>query len=227
MQILASLLALMLSASQPPAAPDPAQLAIQIAGAREANQAAMRKHSWTTRTEVKLKGETKLVRTETVRYTLDGKLQRTDLNPPQKEKPRGLRRKGGIKGRIKANKVGELKEWAGELHGLLQQYRLTTVGSMADFLNKASFGPATEPGLAKIVGTDVVQAGDELTILVDMSTKELQRTTITTKLDGDTVFVRTQHRRLDSGLSYAARSFVRVPAKEIEMTVERFGFVSN
>ncbi len=227
MQIVASMFVLMLSGVQPPTAPAPAQLAVQIAEGREANQAAMREHSWTARTEVKLKGETKQVKTETVRYTLDGKLQRTDLSAPQKEKPRGLRRKGGVRGRIKAKKVGELKEWAGELHGLLHQYGLTSGGSMADFLSKASFGPATEPGLVKIVGTNVVQAGDELTFLVDSSTKELQRTTITTALEGDTVFVRTNHSTLDSGLSYAARSFVRVPAKDIEMTVERFGFVNN
>ena len=74
MQIVASMCVLMLSGVQPPTAPAPVQLAVQIAEGREANQAAMREHSWTARTEVKLKGETKQVKTETVRYTLDGKL---------------------------------------------------------------------------------------------------------------------------------------------------------
>ena len=50
-----------------------------FAASQKANAQALRQYSWKSRTELKLKGESKNVKLEQVRYDLDGKLQKTPL----------------------------------------------------------------------------------------------------------------------------------------------------
>jgi hypothetical protein len=47
--------------------------------AQRANAAALREYTWKSRTELTLKGETRSVRLEQVRYDLDGRLQKTQI----------------------------------------------------------------------------------------------------------------------------------------------------
>jgi hypothetical protein len=50
--------------------PKSAELARAITAGRAQNQMAMREYAWTSRTEIKVKGETKVLKTEIVRYTV-------------------------------------------------------------------------------------------------------------------------------------------------------------
>jgi hypothetical protein len=197
---------------------DPAKLAVQISEKREENSKNMREYSWKTRTEIAIEGETRLLKVELVRFNYDGRMQKTTLSEEKPEKKRGVR------GRIQKKKGKEKQEWFGELHGLLAQYSLPTTGKVLDFLEKATFGPGDLPGTIRIHGTSVVKPGDELTLWIDADTKETKLTKVRTRLDGDTVLFETNHDRLDSGLSYQARSIITVPAEEVRMTVENFDY---
>jgi hypothetical protein len=198
--------------------PDPAKMAVQISENREENSKNLREYSWKTRTEVTIKGETKLLKVQLVRFDVDGQMQKTTIS---EEKPK---QKRGVRGRIQKKKGKEKQEWFGELHHLLEQYSLPSTGKILDFLDKASFGPGDRPGTIRIHGTSVVKDGDELTMYIDAETKEAKLTKVRTRLDGDTVLLETNHDRLDSGLSYSARSIITVPAEEVRMTVENFDY---
>src|SRR3972149_9721364 len=52
----------------------------QFAQAQKDNAAALRQYTWKTRTEIKLKGESKSMKLEQVRYDLDGKLEKTPID---------------------------------------------------------------------------------------------------------------------------------------------------
>src|SRR3990170_7632950 len=74
----------------------------QFAQAQKDNGAALRQYTWKTRTEIKMKGESKSVKLEQVRYDVDGKLEKTPIDgapqPPAKEETgRGGRRGGKLK----------------------------------------------------------------------------------------------------------------------------------
>ncbi len=198
--------------------PDSAKLAVQISEKREENRKKLREYSWKTRSEIAVKGETKLLKVELVRFDIDGSMQKTTLSEEKPDKKRGVR------GRIQKKKGKEMREWFGELHGLLAQYSLPTTGKVLDFLDKATFGPGDRPGTIRIRGTSVVQPGDELTMWVDSDTKDIVLTKVRTRLDGDTVVLETNHDRLASGLSYQARSIITVPAEDVRMTVENFDY---
>ncbi len=107
---------------------------------------------------------------------------------------------------------------------MLKQYSLPTTGKVVDFLEKATFGRGDRPGTIRILGTNVVKPGDELVMLIDAETKDLQMTKVRTRLDEDAVLMDINHDRLASGLTYQARSIIRVPEKKVRMTVENFDY---
>jgi len=198
---------------------DKTELATKIADARQKNQMETRNFSWTQRTEVKVDGEVKTLKTELVRFTADGELQKTVVSEEG-----GGGKKRGIRGQVAKKKTGAMKEWAQSLTQLLQQYSLPTAGSLLDFLNKAEAHPVEQATLFQLSAKDVVQSGDSMDMWVDPNTKELKKSAINTALDGDAVQVETQHGKTPEGLSYTARQIVRVPAKKVEMTVENFNY---
>jgi hypothetical protein len=209
-------LALALSVSAPIwAQQDTAAVATQITEARKEIAMRTRDYSWTRRTEVKVKGETKNLTTEIVRYTPDGEMQTTPIQENQAKAPRGVR------GRVAKKKAGEMKDWMADLGKLLQAYSLPTTGNLIDFLDKAS---ATPDGSGyKLEATGVVQAGDMMSMWVDEN-YQLTRTEVQTQHDGSDVSLTTDHAQTPDGLNYVARTSIVVPDKNVEMTVENFSY---
>jgi hypothetical protein len=210
------LLVLALSAPGPVwAQQDAATVATQISKARQENAQRTRDYSWTRRTEVKVKGETKNLTTEIVRYTPDGELQKTPISEDKAKSPRGVR------GKVEQKKAGEMKDWMAELGELLHAYSLPTSGNLLDFLDKAN---ATPDGSGyKLAATGVVQPGDQMSLWVDEDSG-LTRTEVQTRHDGSDVSLTTDHAQTPDGLNYVARTSIVVPDKNVEMTVENFSY---
>ena len=194
---------------------DMSAIASKVSEARKENAQKTRNYSWTQRTEVKLKGETKSLKTETVRYTVDGELQKTPIEETSAKKPKGVR------GKIAKKKAGEMKDWMADLGEVLKQYSLPTAGNLLDFLNKASVSPDGDG--RKLDATDVVQAGDRMSVWIDANHK-MTKTEVSTQHDGSDVKLETDHATTPDGLDYVARTVIVVPDKGVEMTVENYSY---
>ena len=187
----------------------------KVSAARQENAQKTRNYSWTQRTEVKVKGEVKSLKTEIVRYTVDGEMQKTPIDETSAKKPKGIR------GKVAKKKIGEMKDWMAELGQLLKAYSLPTEGNLLDFLNKASVS-ADGTG-RKLDATDVVQAGDRMSVWIGADHK-MVKTEVTTQHDGSDVKLMTDHETTPDGLDYVARTTIVVPDKGVEMTVENFSY---
>ena len=66
----------------------------KVSAARQENAQKTRNYSWTQRTEVKVKGEVKSLKTEIVRYTVDGEMQKTPIDETSAKKAEGHSRQG-------------------------------------------------------------------------------------------------------------------------------------
>jgi len=194
---------------------DMSAIASKVSEARKENAQKTRNYSWTQRTEVKLKGETKSLKTETVRYTVDGELQKTPIEETSAKKPKGVR------GKIAKKKAGEMKDWMADLGEVLKQYSLPTAGNLLDFLNKASVSPDGDG--RKLDATDVVQAGDRMSVWIDANHK-MVKSEVSTQHDGSDVKLETDHATTPDGLDYVAQTVIVVPDKGVEMTVENFTY---
>jgi hypothetical protein len=210
-----SALILVLSVAAPAWSQVNEMLAEKISQDRAENALKTMNYSWTKRTEVKVKGEVKSTTTELVRYTVDGELQTTPISQEQAKKPKGVR------GKIAKKKGAEMKDWMAELGQLLKQYSLPTPESLAGFLDEAAVAPDGDN--KKLVALGVVRTGDTMTMWVDADSG-LTRTEVTTEHDGAAVQMSTDHATTPDGLNYVARTVIKVPEKEVEMTVENFSY---
>ena len=206
---------LVLSVSAPGWAQTQADVAQNITQARKENAQRTHDYSWTRRTEVKVKGEVKNTVTELVRYTVDGEMQKTPISEDKAKSPPGVR------GKVAKKKAGEMKDWMTELGELLHEYSLPTAGTLLDFLDKAEITP--EGAGHKLVATDVVAAGDRMTLWIDQEFR-LSKTEVATQHDGSDVRLTTDHAETPDGLDYTARTNIEVPDKNVEMTVENFSY---
>ncbi len=194
---------------------DMTDIVSKVSKARQENAIKTRDYSWTQRTEVKVKGEVKNLKTEIVRYTVDGELQKTPIDETSAKAPTGLR------GKVAKKKMGEMKDWMAELGGLLKAYSLPTAGNLLDFLNNASVSP--DGSGRRLDATGVVQAGDRMSVWIGADHK-MTKTEVTTQHDGSDVKLMTDHETTPDGLDYVARTTIVVPDKGVEMTVENFSY---
>src|SRR3954464_2669433 len=84
-----------------------------FAESQKANAQTLRQYSWKSRTEIKLKGESKNVKLEQARYDANGNPQRAPMGPAPAAAPRPPQ--GGRSGRLKAKVIENKKEEFGEL----------------------------------------------------------------------------------------------------------------
>lgn len=209
-------LALVLIMAAPAAAQmDMTLIAEKVSKARQQNAMKTLDYSWTQRIEVKLKGETKSLKTEIVRFTVDGELQKTLIDETSAKKPKGVR------GKVAKKKAGGMKDWMADLGEVLKQYSLPTAGNLLDFLNKAAVSPDGDG--RKLEATDVVLAGDRMSVWIDANHK-MTKTEVSTQHDGSDVKLETDHATTPDGLDYVARTTIVVPDKGVEMTVESFSY---
>jgi len=190
-------------------------------GAAE-NQKALRAYSWLEKTELSLKGEVKNTKVDMCRYGPDGKVQKTPVvEPPPPQKQRGL------KGRVVAKKVGEMKEELEAASALIHQYlppdpeKMQVVMS-AGTASLAQAGPAALalkfPGYQK--------QGDSLTLTLDSEAKVLQQLAVATWLEkpSETVTFTVTMTALPDGTRYPSATVLSIPSSQIEVRVTKSNY---
>ena len=103
----------------------------KFAEAQQQNKEALKQYTWKSRTELEMKGESKNVTLEQVRYDLDGKLQKTPLTggAEQQAEESG----GGLKGKIVEKKKAEFAQMMKELGQLVGLLRSRSARENAGF----------------------------------------------------------------------------------------------
>jgi hypothetical protein len=195
-------------------------MAQQFGQSAKANAGALRMYSWKMRVEVTLKGEAKPAKLFAMRFDPEGKVQKTALT---QEAPQAPTR--GLKGRIKENKIAEMKEWAGDLADLCKGYLAPSPALLQAFFEKVMTTPAPG-GFVQLYAEGVIAPGDKLVYEIDPKTQALHRILFHATLEGDPVDGTVEMGNVPGGgPSYAARTTVSVPAKKITAKLENFEYV--
>jgi hypothetical protein len=218
-----------LSLARPAAAQVPnLELAMKIAQARKENGAKMHQFTWTCRTEVFQNGQTMDNRLEQVSFGPDGGLQRSMLNDEHAKAPGfGFMRKLAFKEKMK-----EMEELVKGLHGLLEQYTMSSAGKVIDFLSSANveFVQSTDgkPQL-RIKGSSVVSPADSMTVWCDPTTHAMARVEVTTSYQGSTAVTMTAWYKTSpsSKLTYVSMAEVKVPDKQLTVQVHNYDYEPN
>ena len=208
-----------------------AQQKEQFAQAQKDNAAALRQYAWKTRTEIKMKGESKSVKLEQVRYDLDGKLEKTPIDgapapPAQKDAGRGGRRGGKLKEKVIEKKKDEFAELLQNLGQLVGSYAHMPPDKMRAFAASATLTPnqGDKKDQLLIQGKNVLQAGDTMSVWVDPKSYMFRAVEIQTSYEEKPVHFKGDFQPLTAGPTYSARSVLEYPDKEVELIVENYDY---
>ncbi len=205
----------------------------QFAQAQKENSAALKQYTWKSRTEIKVKGESKNVKVEQVRYDLDGKQQKTQIGePPQQGAQQETGRRGGRRGRgrvkekIIQNKKAEFAELMQSLGQLVGSYAHIPPDKMQAFAQNATVaqGQGESGDQVLIQGSNALVSGDTMSIWIDPSSYGMRRIEIHTSFEGKPVHFTGEFQALTDGPTYPARLRLDYPDKEVELTVENYDY---
>ena len=212
--------------------PDPAALKPlldeRIAQVKESiaqNRATLKKYSWVETTDISLKGEVKKHEQKNCRYGPDGEVQKTLVGGEAAQEKQGRGRRGkrnkGLKGRIVAKKVAELKDYGERFGSLIKQYAPPDPEKMKASLQngQASIDRASDGGEVSLVFWDYVKSGDQISLTFDSAKKKLLAYDVRTYLDGaeDIATVSVLFKSLPDGTNYASETVLESAGKQLQI----------
>ena len=204
-------------------APDKSALQQRLGEVKQSiaqNQAQLKQYAWTETTVVSLKGDEKKRTQADCKYGPDGKLQKTPVGdaPPPKSKGRK-----GVKGKIVANKIDDMKKYMDRVASLVKRYLPPDPKAM-----QAAFksGKATmDAASGALEFHDYVKPGDKFIFTFDTATKKLTSVEVTSFLDDakDAVTVKAHFSSLADGTNFLEESVLDARAKEIQVKTTNSG----
>jgi hypothetical protein len=180
-----------------------------------ANAQKLRQYQWIETIQLTLNGDAKPPTQNSCQYGPDGSVQKTPMGPPPPE-PSG----GPMKRRIIERKQAEMKEYMGQVKGLLAMYLPPDPQKMEQAKQAGNFSVNPVPGALNLIFSNYAQASDKMTLTFDTAAKKISSITINTYL-GDpqsAVTLQVQMASLPDGTNYPQQTVLNATAKQLVVT---------
>ena len=186
------------------------------------NKQMLARYTWTEQDIISIKGDEKKEELYEVRLGPDGKPQKNPLDPSSVSDDE--RRRRGLRGRIIAKKTEEYKEYADSIKTLVQQY----VPPDREMIQQAyqagnvMIGPeANAPGEYRLVFSNYIKPGDNMTLVISKAQKDVSSLSISTYLSdpSDAVNVNVQFNRLPNGPNHVSSETINGVSKHLTIEV--------
>ena len=200
----------------------------RVAEAKEAaarNKQLLAQYTWVEQVTISLKGEQKKQEHFQVRLGPDGKPQKQSLDPP----PAPPEHEGRLKKHIIEKKTEEYKEYADQIKELIQQY----VPPEKDWIEQAfqagnlMLGPeAGVPGQYRLIISNYLKQGDNMTLVMDKNQKNLVGVSISTYLTdpSDAVKVNVEYAPIPGGPNHVSIETINGVKKELTVAVQNSNY---
>src|SRR5215472_15647688 len=205
--------------------PEMQQKVTEVKEAAARNKQALAQYTWVQQVTISLKGEQKKQEHFQVRLGPDGKPQKQSLDPP----PAPPKHEGRLKKHIVEKKKEEYREYADQIKELIQQY----VPPERDMLEQAyqkgniMMGPAAgAPGEYRLVLSNYIKQGDNMTLVMDKAQKDLVSLSIATYLNdpSDAVNVNVQFARVPNGPNHVSSQTINGVSKQLTIATQNSNY---
>jgi hypothetical protein len=209
--------AIAIAASFPVSAQDSA-VQEKMAGVEQAmaeNAQKLHQYQWTETTQLTLNGDPKPPSQNLCQYGSNGQVQKTPIGPPP-EQPSG----GRLKERIIQKKEDEMKQYMGEVKGLLGMYVPPDPQKMDQAKQAGNVSLNPVPGAVNLIFINYAQPGDRMTLTFDTNAKRITSLNINTYMGQtkDAVTLQVQMASLPDGTNYAQQTVLDATAKKLQVT---------
>ena len=189
-----------------------------------ANKASLAKYQWLQTTQVNLKGQTKKDEVNTCHYGPDGEVVKTPVGPPQAapQIPQG-----GLKGRIAAKKVDEMKDYTMRLKSLIGHYAPPDPEMIQAAAAAGNASLNASGGVVTLTFVNYYKPGDKVAFAFDTAEKRLRSYDVNTYLDDpkkDIVTLTNQFASLPDGTNYLQQTVLNAEGKQIQVTTENSNY---
>jgi hypothetical protein len=196
----------------------------RVAEAKEAaakNKQELAQYTWVEQATISLNGEQKKQEHFQVRYGPDGKPLKTSLDPPPSDS-------GGHEGRLKKHvvekKKEEYKEYADQIKDLIQQYVPPDKESIGQAYQRGNImlgSQPGEPGQYRLEISNYIKQGDNLTLVMDKTQKDLVSMSIATYLSEpkDAVSVTVRFARIPDGPNHVSEETINGASKQLTIAI--------
>jgi len=180
-----------------------------------ANTQKLHQYQWIETTQLTLKGDQKPPTQDSCQYGPDGTVQKTPIGPPP-EQPSG----GRLKERIIEKKEAEMKEYMGEVKGLLAMYLPPDPQKMEQAKQAGNVSINPIPGAVNLIFTNYSLPGDRMTLTFDTNAKKITSVNVNTYMGEtkDAVTLQVQMGSLPDGTNYAQQTNLNATAKQLQVT---------
>ena len=211
-------LSTLLLAQQP--TPAPPERVVAIKEAFEESQARLRNYQWIETTSVTLKGEVKSQKKNRCFYGPDGQVQKVPIGTPQQPST-----PGGLRGRVAKNKKEDLTDYIDQAVGIIKSYLPPDPERLqkSKDANKATID-LTEQKRANVKFSDYMQAGDVMSIEIDLPTNLIFYLNISTFLQQDPVGLEVRFLRMPDRTMYTSTVTLNAPEKQLLVVVQNSEF---
>jgi hypothetical protein len=179
------------------------------------NKQKLRQYQWIETRQLTLKGEDKPPSQERCQYGPDGQVQRTPISPPPPP-PSG----GRLKKRIIEKKTEEMKDYLGDVKGLLALYVPPDPQKMEQAYKAGKFSLNPAGGITNFIFKDYAQPGDQMTLSFDPAKLAVVSLNVDTYLGEakDVVGLQVKMALLPDGTSHVQQTVLNVVAKKVVVT---------
>lgn len=207
--------------------PEMQQRVAEVKESMAVNKQLLAQYTWMEQDIISIKGEEKKEELYNVQLGPDGKPQKTPVDPSSVSDDD--RRRRGLRGRIIEKKTEEFKEYGEQIKTLVQQY----VPPDKDMLQQAyqqgnvMMGPVGgAPGEYRLVISNYVKQGDNMTLVMSKAQKSLVSLSIATYLNdpSDAVKVNVQFARIPNGPNHVTTETIDGVSKQLTITVQNSNY---
>jgi hypothetical protein len=200
---------------------DKTKLALDVAAANEANNAKLKDFIWKLKLDAYVNNELKLTTLTEMKFGPDGKLVATPIDAKTT-----VQAKPGVRGRMQQNAAEESLDYIGKAADLMVQYTYMSKGQLVDFFDKATV--TSDGRTITATAQNVMQAGDEMTILIDPATNLFIRKTFKAKSGADPIEGTIDYSTFAStGINHVAKSYLMMPAKAMQVNTENIDYTQR
>ena len=200
---------------------DKTKLALDVSAANEANNAKLKGYIWKLKLDGYVNKELKVTTLTEMKFDATGKLVSTpiDAKTTVKSKP-------GIRGSMQKSAAEDNAEYMAKAADVMAQYAYMSKGQLVDFFDKANV--TSDGKTITATGANVLQAGDELTILIDPATNLFVRKTFKAKSGADPIEGTVDYATFAStGINHVAKCYLMMPAKAMQVNTENSDYTQR
>ncbi len=204
----------------PAAQPTSDDLALALANAQKANQAAITKWSWKVKANLNMEGESKATTVTEMRFNTEGKLDATAVSSQSSEQ-----KKRGIRGKVQASKIEDFEKY---LEGVLNhsfKYIFMSKGTLVDLFDGAKITQGAES--IDVAAGDIFVKGDKVSMTVDPKSNLGTKLNFTTTLEEDTITGSVTMAAIAGGPSKPTHIEIDVPTQSIKIVSETYDWIEQ